>query len=261
MGDSLCAYLSSECPSGALHATPGGASGRDPGSPAGLWASPGGWSVYSGRPAVGGGGTPQNDGGGGGAAGSPYYHAAAEEDVAAGARATPAAPLPCDDVDLSSAGRRRRDDGGVGSSGGGGGAAPGQARLQAQIVEMSAKLRGFASEWARRLEAMDQDAPAGAAAGQPLARAEQQWAAKSQAAAAAAFHHHQQQQHQQQPLSAHYRCSQDQDASPLGDAGTPASARGDAAAAALRRSTPTPFNGGADAGRWREAARASGGRQ
>ncbi|KIZ07342.1 5-methyltetrahydrofolate-homocysteine methyltransferase reductase [Monoraphidium neglectum] len=140
MGDSLCMYLSnSRDPATASLDAEGG--GTQLPFPA---ASPGNWSVYStkglglDRPLAAAddsartppAGRDQRSRLGGGGAGA---HAAEF--------ATPQRPLPCDEA--------AEDATSVGGRGG-------QGRLHQQIVEMSTRLKGFASEWVQRLEAMEE---------------------------------------------------------------------------------------------------------
>jgi hypothetical protein len=216
MGDSLCMYLSTERDA-AVRASGASLLAASGAAPASWGASPGLWSVYSAKAGLGAGLEGGGGGGGGmptpagiGAVGGDAC-GAAERDVA-GPFGTPLTPTrfgggggtPRDQAAAACGSAGGGGGGGAGKGGGGGGGEEfftpgrpqpsedvdpsaltggrrrggrGDVRLQAQISEMSERLRGFASEWVARLDAAAGGggsggaADAGAAGGAPVAAA------------------------------------------------------------------------------------------
>ncbi|KAI8467258.1 MAG: hypothetical protein J3K34DRAFT_460460 [Monoraphidium minutum] len=164
MGDSLCAFLSTgrDAAGASLDAAASNGGGAQlpfaSASPGNPFSSPGGWSAYSAkgpgleraqqRQQQQHGHQQQLDDSARAPPGAPRDQA---RGAAGAGLATPPRPLPCDEPNVGGGGGPRR--GGASRDG-----------LHQHIVEMSARLKGFASEWVSRLEAMEElQAQAGAA--------------------------------------------------------------------------------------------------
>jgi hypothetical protein len=145
MGDSLALYFAAERDAtlrASASASLGGGGGG--GAP---WASPSAWSVYSTKPRMPASAGPRPGAddtapaAGCGERGDMAAAAARDQEAGVGF-ATPARPLPCEDFDPS--------EGGCG-----GALAQRGALLQQQVAEVSARLKGFAAEWVQRLDALE----------------------------------------------------------------------------------------------------------
>jgi hypothetical protein len=202
MGESLCAYLTAGSDVVAAAAAAAGPGAID----CGAQASPGGWSVYSTKPMLrphapwGGAAAATGQGEGDGEADAGAAASPALRDQRARSHGGEAAPSPA--APLATPPRRQPAMHGGSAAAAASAAKQRPPELHRQILEVSARLKVFASDWVQRLEAVEVragpphacEAPAGGSGGGPL-----QQQAKQQ----------QQQQQQQAPASQSADCDAD----------------------------------------------------